>query len=121
MGQHYNQAEIIQKHQQAMMEHLQQKEYEARENMIRNQHMQMEQQFEAMKLAEELKQEHMEEQHKQVVHNYENEQKNIIKSSGSMLEVMMSDPDPRFQNSKFLHFLKRIQDKEIVIEGKEIK
>jgi len=25
-----------------------------------------------------------------------------------MLEVMMSDPDPRFQNSQFLHFLKRI-------------
>lgn len=38
-----------------------------------------------------------------------------------MLEVMMNDPDPRFQNSQFLHFLKRIQKGEIVIEGKEIK
>ena len=33
----------------------------------------------------------------------------------------MNDPDPRFQNSQFLHFLKRIQDKEIIIEGKEIR
>ena len=38
-----------------------------------------------------------------------------------MLEVMMNDPDPRFQNSQFLHFLKRIQKGEVVIEGKEIK
>ena len=35
-----------------------------------------------------------------------------------MLEVMMNDPDPRFQNSEFLHFLKRIQNKELIIEGK---
>ena len=33
----------------------------------------------------------------------------------------MNDPDPRFQNSQFLHFLKRIQKGEVVIEGKEIK
>lgn len=38
-----------------------------------------------------------------------------------MLEVMMNDPDPRFQNSQFLHFLKRIQKGELVIEGKEIR
>lgn len=38
-----------------------------------------------------------------------------------MLEVMMNDPDPRFQNSQFLHFLKRINKGEVVIEGKEIK
>jgi len=30
----------------------------------------------------------------------------------------MNDPDPRFQNSKFLHFLKRIQKGELVIHGK---
>lgn len=48
----------------------------------------------------------------------EEEQKNILDSSSSMLEVMMNDPDPRFQNSQFLHFLKRIQQGEIVIEGK---
>ena len=42
-------------------------------------------------------------------------------SSSSMLDVMMNDPDPRFQNSQFLHFLKRIQDKEIIIEGKEMR
>ena len=38
-----------------------------------------------------------------------------------MLEVMMNDPDPRFKNSQFLHFLKRIQEGEVVIYGKEIK
>jgi len=41
-----------------------------------------------------------------------------LNSSESMLDVMMNDPDPRFQNSQFLHFLKRIQKGEIVIEGK---
>jgi hypothetical protein len=34
---------------------------------------------------------------------------------------MMNDPDPRFQNSKFIHFLKRIKTGEVVIHGKEIK
>ena len=38
-----------------------------------------------------------------------------------MLEVMKNDPDPRFQNSQFLHFLGRIQKGEVVIEGKELK
>lgn len=51
----------------------------------------------------------------------EEEQKNIMNSSGSMLEVMMNDPDPRFQNSQFLHFLKRIQKGDVVIEGKQMK
>ena len=51
----------------------------------------------------------------------EEEQKNILNSSQSMLEVMMNDPDPRFQNSQFLHFLKRIQKGEVVIYGKDIK
>lgn len=51
----------------------------------------------------------------------EEEQNNILNSSESMLEVMMNDPDPRFQNSQFLHFLKRIQKGDVVIEGKEIK
>ena len=48
----------------------------------------------------------------------EEEQKNILDSSSSMLEVMMNDPDPRFKNSQFLHFLKRIQKGDVVIEGK---
>jgi len=34
---------------------------------------------------------------------------------------MMNDADPRFQNSQFLHFLKRIQKGDLVIEGKELK
>ena len=42
-------------------------------------------------------------------------------SSSSMLDVMMNDPDPRFQNSQFLQFLKRIQHKEIIIEGKKMR
>jgi hypothetical protein len=50
--------------------------------------------------------------------SYEQEQANILNSSSSMLDVMMNDPDPRFQNSQFLHFLKRIQKGELVIEGK---
>jgi hypothetical protein len=37
-----------------------------------------------------------------------------------MLSVMMNDTDPIFQNSQFLHFLKRIQKGELVIHGKEI-
>ena len=48
----------------------------------------------------------------------EEEQNKILNSSESMLEVMMNDPDPRFQNSQFLHFLKRIQKGDVVIEGK---
>ena len=38
-----------------------------------------------------------------------------MNSSSSMLNVMMNDPDPRFQNSQFLNFLKRIQNKEVII------
>jgi hypothetical protein len=49
---------------------------------------------------------------------YDQEQKNILNSSESMMNVMMSDPDPRFQNSKFIHFLKRIKNGEVVIHGK---
>ena len=65
--------------------------------------MAMNEQFDASKLA------------------VEDEQRNILNSSNSMLEVMMNDPDPRFQNSEFLHFLKRINKGELVIQGKEIK
>lgn len=32
----------------------------------------------------------------------------------------MNDPDPRFQNSQFIHFLNRIKNGEVVIHGKEI-
>jgi len=49
---------------------------------------------------------------------YDQEQKNIHNSSESMLNVMMNDEDPRFQNSQFLHFLKRINKGELVITGK---
>lgn len=50
--------------------------------------------------------------------SYDQEQKNILNSSENMLSVMMNDPDPRFQNSQFIHFLKRIKQGELVIHGK---
>lgn len=37
-----------------------------------------------------------------------------------MLNVMMDDEDPRFKNSQFLHFLKRINRGDLVIKGQEI-
>jgi hypothetical protein len=49
---------------------------------------------------------------------YDQEQKNILNSSSSMLDVMMNDPDPRFQNSQFLNFLRKIQKGDVVITGK---
>lgn len=44
-----------------------------------------------------------------------------MNSTGQMLDVMLNDTDPRFQNSQFLGFLKRIRNKEVIIEGKEIR
>ena len=41
----------------------------------------------------------MEEGFKEATLSYEEEQQNIMNSSNSMLETMMNDPDPRFQNS----------------------
>lgn len=38
-----------------------------------------------------------------------------------MLDVMMNDPDPRFQNSEFLQFLKKVKTGELIIEGKELR
>lgn len=90
-----------------------------------NEERQMQHQFEQMRLqnegenwANELS---MENGFAEAKVSKEEEQRNIANSSSSMLNVMMSDPDPRFQNSQFLHFLKRIEGGEIVIEGKEIK
>ena len=60
----------------------------------------------------------MTDQHKKAEVSFEKEQESIMNSSNSMLDVMMNDPDPRFQNSEFLHFLKRIQGGELVIQGK---
>ena len=63
----------------------------------------------------------MEEKFEDATAIHENEQKSILDSSSSMLQVMMNDPDPRFQNSQFLNFLGRIQKGEVVIEGKELR
>jgi hypothetical protein len=57
----------------------------------------------------------MEKMHEKAEISYEEEQQNILNSSSSMLEVMMNDPDPRFQNSQFLHFLNRLKTGELVI------
>lgn len=51
----------------------------------------------------------MEDAFKNAEITYEQEQANILNSSDNMLSVMMNDPDPRFQNSQFIHFLKRIK------------
>jgi hypothetical protein len=37
-----------------------------------------------------------------------------------MMTLMMNDPDPKFANSKFLGFLKKLNDKELKIEGKTL-
>lgn len=63
----------------------------------------------------------MEDAFKSAELTYDQEQNNILNSSSSMLDVMMNDPDPRFQNSQFLNFLKRIQKGDVVITGKQIK
>lgn len=44
----------------------------------------------------------------------------IKNATSSMLNVMMEDEDPRFKNSQFLHFLKRINQGDLVIKGQEI-
>lgn len=41
----------------------------------------------------------------------EDEQKSIMNSTDQMLDVMLNDTDPRFQNSQFLGFLKSIRNK----------
>eukprot|EP01016_Furgasonia_blochmanni_P050659 TRINITY_DN785_c0_g8_i1.p1 TRINITY_DN785_c0_g8~~TRINITY_DN785_c0_g8_i1.p1 ORF type:complete len:741 (-),score=247.46 TRINITY_DN785_c0_g8_i1:79-1968(-) len=49
-----------------------------------------------------------------------NEQENIKRAANDMIEVMMNDPDPKFRNSKFLQFLKKIDTGEYKIENNEL-
>ena len=63
----------------------------------------------------------MEKGYKEAEVTKEQQQQNIQNSTASMLDVMMNDPDPRFKNSEFLHFLRRIENQEIIIEGKTIR
>jgi peroxin-5 len=78
------------------------------------QQMAMQQQFENASLQHEANswtnEKIMEDQHSHAKVSFEEEQKSILNSSSSMLDVMMNDPDPRFQNSEFLGFLKKIQN-----------
>lgn len=111
-------------HQQHMMM-LQQKEWEQSHEEMKLQQWRMQQEFEQISLSQEAEKWKnelaMENGFQEAKVSREEEQNNILNSSSSMLEVMMNDPDPRFQNSQFLHFLKRIQKGEVVIEGKEIR
>ncbi len=115
--------ESMAQHQQMMM--MQQMEWARAQEEMKLQEWKMQQQFENISLqqeAENWKNEALMEQgFAEAKLTYEEEQKNIHDSSSSMLETMMNDPDPRFQNSQFLHFLKRINKGEIKIEGKEIR
>lgn len=48
------------------------------------------------------------------------EQKIIKKSAIEMIEVMKNDPEERFQNSKFLQFLMKLDTGEYKIEGNQL-
>ena len=50
----------------------------------------------------------------------EDEQTRIKNAASSMLDAMMDDPDPRFKNSQFLHFLKKINAGDVAIENNEL-
>ncbi len=43
-----------------------------------------------------------------------------MNATNNLMEIMQNDPDPKFKNSKFLHFLSRIQKGELEIKGKEL-
>jgi len=48
-------------------------------------------------------------------------EQDVIKDAASdMVRVMMADPDPKFQNSKFLQFLKKLETGEYKIQGNEL-
>ena len=49
------------------------------------------------------------------------EQEIIKDSATSIIELMQNDQDPKFKQSKFLAFLRNIQDGKIVIEGDQIR
>lgn len=110
-------------HQQMMM--MNQAEWSRAQQEMQVHEWRMQQEFEHLKIAEQAQswknEMAMNEQFDASKLAVEDEQRNILNSSNSMLEVMMNDPDPRFQNSEFLHFLKRINKGELVIQGKEIK
>lgn len=110
-------------HQHMMM--MQQQHWQKSQQEVALQGWRMQQEFEQASLGHEAEQWKnevaMEGAFEEARFGKEEEQRNILDSSSSMLEVMMNDPDPRFKNSQFLHFLKRIQEGEVVIEGKEIK
>jgi transposase len=50
----------------------------------------------------------------------ETEQQVIKGSATQMMEVMMKDPEERFQNSKFLQFLSKLNNGEYKIVGNEL-
>lgn len=124
MGKQFTEHEQQQEMRMREMQQLHEMQWMQAQEQMKAQQMMMGEQFEQAKMLQEAQQWRndlmMNKAHEHAVVSKEEEQASIMNSSGSMLEVMMNDPDPRFQNSQFLHFLKRIQNKEIIIEGKEI-
>jgi peroxin-5 len=49
-----------------------------------------------------------------------NEQEVIKDAANDMLQVMQADPDPKFQQSKFLDFLKKIESGAFKIENNQL-
>ena len=52
--------------------------------------------------------------------NKVDEQVELQKAATDMIGTMMNDPDPRFQNSKFLAFLDKLKTVELKIEGNNL-
>ena len=50
----------------------------------------------------------------------QDEQEVIQQATGGMMEVMANDPDPKFQNSQFLQFLKKIKSGEVTIKNNQM-
>jgi peroxin-5 len=44
----------------------------------------------------------------------------VKEAASDMMQMMANDPDPKFQNSKFLSFLKKINDGNLTIVNKQL-
>lgn len=62
----------------------------------------------------------MEEKFQESEVSFEEEQSRIKAATSNMLNVMMEDEDPRFKNSQFLNFIKRVNTGDLLIKGQEL-
>lgn len=67
----------------------------------------------------------MEDVYKEVVEQNEqkqsiDEQASIKQAASDMISVMMNDPDPKFQNSRFLNFLNKLNTGDYRIEDNQL-